>query len=126
MLAIDFPFRISNGSITTTDDYDRIVRAQVIDVVATNQGERLMNPQWGCNLQAAMFEPADHLERTDLQNYTQERINALLPRASVSEVTVDSPNADPNSVVVGISYTSSRYAPTQTAEVQFVSEGGSN
>lgn len=107
-----------------TDDYDRIVRAQVIDVAATNQNERLMNPQWGCNLQAAVFEQSDGLERSDLGNYTTQRINSLLPRADVARTKVTASVQEPNVVYIGIDYRSSPYSPERTAEVRFDSTDG--
>lgn len=124
MIAIDFPFRVSNGSIATTTDNDRVVRGQVIDVIVTNEGERLMRPQWGCNIQSTLFEPADALERSDMASYTKERVNALLPRAIVRDVVVENPAAERNLVFVKVAYKASQYTETQNVDIGFVSGDG--
>ena len=65
MIAFSSPFSLSGGSVVTTNSYDKIVRDQLIDAVVTNQGERVMNPDWGCNIQAVLYDPSSSLERFD-------------------------------------------------------------
>ena len=63
--SISFPFRFVSGNIAATNTYDEIVRGQVIDALMTNQGERVMRPRYGCDIQAALFDPRDELVRKD-------------------------------------------------------------
>ena len=41
--------------------YEDLVRSQVIDALMTNQGERVFRPRYGCDVQAALFDPTDEL-----------------------------------------------------------------
>lgn len=117
MVAIDFPFRVEHGAIATTKDYDRIVCNHVIDVVTTNERERLMRPQWGCNVQASLFDPTDSLVRSDVASYTQERVNALTPRAFVRNVDIRVDAAERNIVFVDVWFKASQYTTDQSVSI---------
>jgi len=93
-------------------------------VVTTNEGERLMRPQWGCNIRMSLFEPSDSLARADMSTYTKERVNALLPRAYARNVSVVTPPAERNIVYVGVEFKASQYSESQSVDIGFVSGDG--
>jgi len=87
--AILYPFQIGlDGKIKETTNYDEIVRGQVIDAVMTNQGERVMRPRYGCDVQASLFDPSDELVRKDAASIIKTRLSNLVSRAFVREVSV--------------------------------------
>ena len=110
MRAISFPFT-ARGSIRTTTNPDQVVRGQVIDAVATNQGERLMNPEWGCNLRAQVFDPSDNLVRSDEAGQMARKLAAFVPRASITRADLVVDRSEPNLVRVNIGYRASNYSP---------------
>ena len=58
-IASTFPFHLdSSGHIAATATYEEVVRCQVIDALMTNQGERVFRPRYGCDIQAALFDPS--------------------------------------------------------------------
>jgi len=58
--SINFPFTIGpNGIVVETTSYEMVVRAQVIDALMTNQGERVFRPRYGCDIQSSLFDPSD-------------------------------------------------------------------
>ena len=80
MRAIPFPFRVApGGAIATTTVYAEIVRAQVIDGLMTNLAERIMRPNYGCDVQAALFDPSDELVRRDAAGMLKNRLQQLRP-----------------------------------------------
>ncbi len=118
MRAFPTPFSVLNGAITSTEDYDVIVKCQVIDALTTNQGERVMFPDWGCNVQSALFNPSDFLERADTASTLKSRLQSLVPRALIESVTLQVGDTDPNTVYIGVQYRASRYAPVTDLTVQ--------
>lgn len=89
MKAIQYPFQIGlDGKIKETTNYDQIVRGQVIDAVMTNQGERVMRPRYGCDVQSALFDPTDELVRKDAASIVKTRLANLVPRAFIRDVEV--------------------------------------
>jgi phage baseplate assembly protein W len=117
MKAFSTPMRVTAGAISETTDYDKIVRGQVIDAVTTNQGERVMNPEWGCDIQAMLFDPSSLLERNDTAAYVRDRLIHFLPRAYIRSVSVDASDSEPNIVYIEVTYKPSAYAPESTVSV---------
>jgi len=117
MKTFDVPFSIVNGSISYTDSYDRIVRNQVIDALTTNQGERVMHPDWGCDIQSVLFDPSDTLERQDTAAYVRDRLVQFVPRSFIKSVAVNASDAEPNVVFIDVKYKASSYSPESSITV---------
>lgn len=122
MRAFVFPMSISsNGSIATTANYEEILRGQVIDALMTNQGERVFRGSYGCDIQAALFNPADQLVRADAGNYVLNRLQSMVPRVIVSSVVFSNP--DPAS---GIVYVTVTYRPSVIQDEQSITVAMNN
>jgi len=121
MKAIDFPFRFApGGAIALTTSYAAVVRCQVIDAVMTNLGERVMRPRYGCDFQAALFDPSDELVRRDAAGIIKNRLSQLVTRAIVRSVTVELGN--PGEIIVTIVYRPSLYATDTVLALPVASE----
>ena len=116
MRALSVPFRV-RGGVVATEDYEEIVRGQVIDAVATNAGERLMNPTWGCNLRDRVFDPSDSLVRSDVAGQIRRKLPNFVPRAVVTGVDLAIDDNQPNLVRVNVGYKASSYSPEVNVSV---------
>jgi phage baseplate assembly protein W len=125
MRALQVPFRVQGGKVGTTTNYDEIVRGQVIDALMTNQGERVFRPHYGCDLQSALFDPRDELERQDAASIVRTRLaNAntgpdgrVLLRASIRYVIIETSGVPEAEVDVKISYQSSSVGGESTLTI---------
>lgn len=117
MKAFDVPLSIKNGTIAYTDNYDSIVKNQVIDALTTNQGERVMHPDWGCDIQSVLFDPSDMLERQDTAAYVRDRLVQFVPRSFIKSVLVDVSPSERNVVFIDIKYKASSYSPESSVTV---------
>jgi phage baseplate assembly protein W len=121
MRALIFPFRLNNaGQISMTTSYPQIVRGQVIDAVMTNLGERVYRPRYGCDIQAALFDPVDELVRRDAASQIKLRLSALVTRAIVRRVTVE--EGAPGTVIITIVYRPALYATDTELAIPVASE----
>lgn len=121
MIAIDFPFRLApGGALALTPSYAHVVRAQVIDAVMTNLGERVMRPRYGCDFQAALFDPSDELVRRDAAAIIKTRLQQLVTRAIIRSVVIELGN--PAEVIVTIVYRPSLYATDTVMALPVASE----
>jgi phage baseplate assembly protein W len=112
--ALDFPFRVENGAIATTTDYRRVVWGQLIDAVATNYRERLMNPTWGADVQSLVFDPSDELRRSDAAGVIGARLMQMVTKANILKVEILPDQNDPSLVYVEIGYQPSDYDDPET------------
>jgi Bacteriophage baseplate protein W len=104
MRAISFPFRFSAyQGVALAATNEEIVRGQVIDALMTNQGERVFRPRYGCDIQAALFDPRDELVRRDAAGIIRKRLEDLVPRCIVRSCTVEAP-VDSTILFVNIIY----------------------
>jgi hypothetical protein len=118
--ALDIPFRITpGGSFATATNYRRIVRNQLIDALMTNFGERLMQPKYGVDMQSRVFQMSDDLKRNDTAGVIARRIEALVDKVVVLEVSIDLAADKDGPVWVNISYKPSEYDEVETLAVPF-------
>jgi phage baseplate assembly protein W len=128
MKALSFPFRVgTDGAIATTNDYNQIVRGQLIDALMTNFGERVMRPRYGSDAQAALFDPTDELQRQDAAGLIKAAVARLVPRVLVENVTLQigetiGQGVDPGTIVFDIRYRPTPYADSTNLAVPVASE----
>lgn len=133
MRVFTYPFQVdSSGKIRSTTNYDDVVRGQVIDALMTNQGERVMRPRYGCDIQASLFDPQDELVRKDAGSMIKDRLSQLVTRALVRSVTIGIEDTQSSSsvfsgggisaAVVNVTYRSALYATDTVLTVPTSSE----
>lgn len=128
MKIIDFPIRINeSGSMETTGDYQRVVRAQIVDTLMTNFGERIMRPDYGADLIGALFGSIDKLRRDDLAGVIKDRLAYAVPRALIDTVTLgDDPGGEESVLIVNVVYRISSYSDPDTLSIPVVRGGYNN
>jgi len=123
MIALKVPFTVEAGAVATTSQYPRIVRSQVIDAVTTNQGERLMNPTYGCNILANLFDPSDQLVQSDVAGQVAAKLPNFCPRCLVTGVTLTPEHNEENIVIINIRYTESQFSPETAVAIPLDTSG---
>ena len=112
------PRHLRAGSQETLT-YDDLVRGQVIDALMTNQGERVMRPRYGCDVQAALFDPTDELMRRDAASHLKTRLEQFVSRAIIRSVAISTSDyaaptpdirSEPVTVIITVVYRASLYA----------------
>lgn len=116
MTAISFPFRFLSGNVAATSTYDEVVRAQVIDALMTNQGERVFRPRYGCDVVVALFDPREELARKDAALVIKNRLEMFVPRCTVEDCHIELPGGTTRVDVV-IIYQASRFGAPSTLRV---------
>jgi phage baseplate assembly protein W len=122
VISLSIPFRLAGRkTFVTSRNYEEVVRGQVIDALMTNQGERVMRPRYGCDAQAAVFDPRDELVRQDAGGMIMTRLEQFVPRCIVMAVSIDLP-PDSSVVNVNIVYRASPTSSDLTLEIPLSSE----
>lgn len=67
MTSLKTPFRIDNGRVAITRDQTTAIKQKIADVLVTDLYERTMRPEYGGNLNSALFENLDRLEAADFK-----------------------------------------------------------
>jgi len=101
-LLVNFDKHPETGFLTRTTEENAVKRA-LRNLILTNKGERLYQPDIGCSIRRVLFEDISPVTTELLQNYIEEAVNRYEPRVDLTKVIVN-PNEINNSYEVSIIY----------------------
>lgn len=88
-----------NQSFSTTDQ----IKANLHNLILTNKNERIMRPNFGCNLYASLFENITPETESNIKNTITEQINFWLPYINIKELNVTADSIK-NTIYINIVY----------------------
>lgn len=105
-----FPFRVDPASGQTAQStYAAHVQQMVLQLLLTNPGERVNQPQFGCGIRGMVFAPiTDALAATVQLRVLQALttwLNGIVVPGTVEVSTTGDGLSEPGTVVVSVSYT---------------------
>jgi phage baseplate assembly protein W len=104
---INFPFKDSNQGffldLTSTDD--QAVKADLLHLLLTRQGQRLYLPDFGTDLLKFIFEPEDGITFEAIKSEISNEINKYLPNLQLDDLLIEESPDNEYAVVVTIQYT---------------------
>ena len=101
-VGVSIPFNapaVFNSTYTTQD----AVRNNLINFFLTNQNERYLNPTFGGNLRATIFEQLSTQNLEGLEELIQEQLKSYFPSVKIQSLELLS-NPDINSLTVDLKY----------------------
>ena len=101
-IGVAFPFNspgVFKSTYTTKDQ----IKSNLLNLLLTSTGERVMNPTFGTNLQRYIFEGITDENSELLINDLQNSINIFIPEISIIDIVID-PDTDNNLINLTIKY----------------------
>jgi len=100
-----FPFRIdpATGGVQTLSDDDKL-RANIVHIILTNFGERVMRRDYGGGLRALVQDPNDKAMWAVVQHRIGQSVGLLEPRVMLQTLTLSQPAGDDATVNVDVRY----------------------
>jgi len=96
-------FDKKTGTLVTTSDVVDINKSLHI-LLSTRLGERIMLPNYGCNLEELLFQPLDITIRTYIKDLIKTAILYHEPRIDVQKISLDGTNELEGEVQIVIEY----------------------
>ena len=96
-IGIDMPFRKSPGNegyFETTKDTISAVKNNIKNLLLTNVGERIMQPDLGMNLRSYLFQPYTEELELSITDEILSRFKTWLPFVNVVDLQVNMNNLD--------------------------------
>ena len=90
------------NDIVVSKDASAIKQA-IVNLLLTNKGERLMNPNYGSDIRKYLFEPLDYGTSYLIKGNIESTISKFEPRISVLRISCK-PNYDDNGFDVEMTY----------------------
>jgi phage baseplate assembly protein W len=102
VIGVSLPFNapgVFNKTYSTKDQ----IKSNLINLLLTDKGERIMNPEFGADLRRSLFDNITQSNTDLLQIKIIDAINIFIPEIELINVIVE-PNVDYNTLTVTIDY----------------------
>jgi phage baseplate assembly protein W len=102
VIGVSLPFNakgVFNKTYSTKDQ----IKSNLINLLLTDKGERIMNPEFGADLRRSLFDNITQSNTDLLQIKIIDAINIFIPEIELINVIIE-PNIDYNTLTVTIDY----------------------
>jgi phage baseplate assembly protein W len=115
--AVGFGFPLNGNAVfvSTYETKDQI-KANLINYLLTNKGERVFNPSYGADLRALLFEGINDSTLDELQLNIESNIANRFPQIKITEITFKN-QEDRNTINFTLKYEISLFGITDTLEI---------
>lgn len=101
---IAFPPRLSDRNKLALVQGDDAIRRSLYLIIYTVPGERVMRPDFGCQIHELVFDPANDQTAVTAARYVREAIERWEQRIDVTAVDVDPVPGDQGQLIINIKY----------------------
>jgi phage baseplate assembly protein W len=114
-IGITLPIQIKNTAFNQSFTSIEQIKSNLINLLSTRKGERILQPNFGCDLHSILFNNITDTLETDIEGTIDEAIEQWLPMVTVEEVLVDRSdmNIDRNYVGVSIKFSVSDFSSSE-------------
>ena len=99
-IGVSLPFKGPFKSTFTTKDQ---IKSNLINLLLTNKGERVMNPTFGCDIKKQLFQNITTELQQKIIDIIVESVSIFMPEIQVGLIEVV-PNTDYNQINITIYY----------------------
>jgi phage baseplate assembly protein W len=118
-IGISLPFNGPAGPFNKTYSTSDQIKSNLINLLLTNKGERIYNPEFGCDLKTVLFEGITEDITYTIQNLITTNVNIFVPEVTISKVDVIK-DEDHNTITVSVQYTINISGQASQITVQFI------
>ena len=97
---------------------ERSIRQAIRIILSTTPGERVMRPDYGCDLQRLVFQPNDDTSAGLAMHYVRRALERWEPRIDLLSVDAHRDEAEPGVLLISLEY---RIRSTQSNELMELS-----
>jgi hypothetical protein len=116
-IGVDIPFN-ANGVFRTTYQTKDSIKANLINYLLTNPGERIANPNFGAGIRAFVFEQITDQNLEQLEDRIENDIKNNIPNINLNQLDI-SGNPDFNQITISIGYSVAETGITDNVELTF-------
>lgn len=99
-----FPPQLSDrNQISLTQD-DAAIRQSIYVIINTVPGERVMRPDFGCEIHSLIFAPANQQTAAEAERYVREALERWEPRIILQELEVVPGGSEYGELFIRLSY----------------------
>jgi phage baseplate assembly protein W len=117
-IGVSLPFNgqgVFNKTFTTRDQ----IKSNMVNLILTNKGERIMNPEFGADVRRSLFEQITDNTSTNITDHIISAVSTFIPEVTLTNVDVTT-IPDSNTINVLIEYKINISGTADQIHVQFI------
>ena len=123
-VGIEFPLGYSpTGFFNSTKTIRQQAKSNIRNLLLTEKGERVFQPNFGSNLKSLLFEQITPTSLENVENDIRESLSTWLPYVNVNDLVVAQDSLDSNKVLTSLEY-STTLEPESLDTITFTFEVG--
>jgi phage baseplate assembly protein W len=103
-IGVSLPFNGPSGPFNSTYSTQDQIKSNLLNLLLTNKGERVFNPEFGADLGVALFEGINENIIGTITDLINTNVAIFVPEVQVTNVAVDINTPDSNTVSVTVEY----------------------
>jgi len=103
-IGVSLPFNGPSGPFNSTYSTQDQIKSNLLNLLLTNKGERVFNPEFGADLGVALFEGINENIVGTITDLINTNVAIFVPEVQVTNVAVDINTPDSNTVSVTVEY----------------------
>lgn len=117
-IGVSLPF---NGPVAFNPTYStqEQIKSNLINLLLTNKGERIMNPQFGADLKTVLFEGITEDTSVIIRNLISTNVSIFVPEVTVTNLIIDK-QEDQNTISITVQYRINLSGNADQITVQFI------
>jgi phage baseplate assembly protein W len=118
-IGVSLPFNGPAGPFNKTYSTKDQIKSNLINLILTNKGERLFNPEFGCDLKTVLFEGIDNDTQILIENLISTNVNYFIPEITIQQIIVNN-DEDHNTISITVNYYLTISGTSDQVTVQFI------
>lgn len=120
-IGVSLPFDGPSGPFNSTYSTQTQIKSNLINLLLTNKGERIMNPEFGCDLGTALFEGITEETSELIKNLINTNVEIFVPEVQIIDVIVNQDTSQNNNTIsVTVNYKLRISQQADQVTVQFI------
>lgn len=119
-IGVSLPFNGPSGPFNSTYSTQEQIKSNLINLLLTNKGERVFNPEFGADLGRALFEGISENLTDIIKELINTNVAIFLPEIQINDIIVDLSTPDNNTVSVTVNYRIRISGTADQVTVQFI------
>jgi len=101
-IGVSVPFN-GKGVFKSTFSTKDQIKSNLINLLLTYKGERILNPQFGADLPRLLFEPINNETLLKIENQIVTSVATYIPEIIITNIEI-TPDTDKNTIYVNVIY----------------------
>lgn len=120
-IGVSLPLGGAAGPFNSTYSTKDQIKSNLINLLLTNKGERIMNPEFGADLGTVLFEGITDDIKDDIRNLINTNVSIFVPEVQLDDVIVEeAPQYNNNAISVTVKYKIRISQKADQVTVQFI------